>query len=339
MDKKILSVCVWLITFSSMAALPACITIEMNGSDEQMEPTAIVLSVQEQVTDETPEPTQDTRILPSDPEYIEGEVEDVNSSKFASEKRVVAGDSYLSNFFERPFTAETMEYLPDIDIQYGYISSDENFFIYTIVLAGVNMQTNTLVGNYGVEMDIDADGRGDYSFWIQNPTSTEWTAENVRIFNDTNSDVGGTDKYTSDTSHGNGYDLELANTNAEAAFARVLPDYPAIVQIAVHRRLVEEPEEFLWGVWADNGLQNPGLFDYDDHYTYEQAGSPISGNVNYPLAQVHSCDNTCRRPYGFYPGYRIPNMCWSGGPDLTPTPGPRMFEFPLFYFYFEPGPY
>ncbi len=320
-----------------LLALSACVTIEMNGSGSDSKPTAVVLNGEDQTADATQESTVDGRVLPTDPQYIEGEVEDTNSSKFASEKRVVSGDSYLSNFFERPFTRESMEYLPNVDIQYGYISSDDNFFIYTIVLAGVDPTTNALVGSYGVEMDIDADGRGDYSVWVKDPVSTTWTSENVRIFKDSNGDVGGKDKYISDApSSGNGYDQELPNTNAETAFARVVPDYPAIVQIAVHRALVENPVEFLWGVWADNGLQNPGQFDYDDHYTYKDAGSPISGNQYYPLDAVHSCDNTCRRSYGFYPGYRIPNMCWSGGPVLTPTPGFYILKYPIFEFYYMP---
>jgi hypothetical protein len=323
MMRKLIKKILCLVIGISLLVLPACITIEMSGSESPSDPTAIVIAADEQArsADATAQPTLDSRVLPTDPQYIEGEVEDTNSSKFASEKRVVSGDSYLSNFFERPFTRESMEYLPNIDIQYGYISSDDNFFIYTIVLAGVDTETNTLVGSYGVEMDIDADGRGDYSVWVKDPVSTTWTAENVRIFKDTNGDVGGKDKYISDApSQGNGYDLEIPNTNAEVSFARVVPDNPAIVQIAVHRVIVENPMEFLWGVWADNGLQNPGQFDYDDHYTYKEAGSPISGNKYYPLDAVHSCDNTCRQPYGFYPDYRIPNMCWSGGPVLPPTP-------------------
>ena len=327
--KKIFSICIglFLLTFS------ACITIEMSGSSE---PTEVQLNNGETVSS-TLTPTLDSRVLPSEPKYIEGEIEDANSSKSASDKRVLSGDSYLANFYERPFTSQVMEYQPNIDIQYGYISSDENFYIFTIVLTGVDPTTGTLVGSYGVEMDIDADGRGEYSIWVKDPVSTSWTAENVQIFKDNNGDVGGKDKNTSDApSSGDGYELEIPNTNAEAAFARILPDYPAIVQIAVHRALVENPVEFLWGVWADAGLQNPGLIDYDDHFTYKDAGSPISGNQYYPLKAVYSCDNTCRRPYGFYPDYRISNMCWSGGPVLTPTPGFTIFYFPRFDFYIPP---
>ena len=332
MNRTFIKYAFLLILAASLFAFSACVTVEMNGSNAQNgEPTAVVLNGQPQSAEATQQPTQDDRVLPTDPEYVEGEVEDTDSSKFATERRVVSGDSYKANFFERPFTSQTMDYLPAVDILYGYISSDDNFFIYTIILAGVDYTTNTLLGSYGVEMDIDADGRGDYSIWAKDPVSTTWTSENVRIFKDTNNDVGGKDKYTSDApSTGNGYDQELPNTNAEAAFARVMPEYPTVVQIAVHRALVENPTEFLWGVWADNGLQDPGQFDYDDHYTYKDAGSPISGNQYYPLKAVYACDNTCRRTYGFYPDYRIPNMCWSGGPVLTPTPGFGIIFFPRF---------
>jgi len=316
----------------SLNVLAGCVTVEMSDASLLSEPTVIVLNQQPTSTsmEATAQPTASVNqvIPPTSVGSFEEEVEDTNSSKFASERRVVSGDSYLSNFYERPFTSQTMDYLPAVDIQYGYISTDNNYFIYTIVLAGVDTNTHTLLGSYGVEMDIDADGRGDYSIWVKDPVSTSWTSENVRIFKDTNNDVGGKDKYTSDApSFGDGYDLEIPNTSEKAVFARILPDNSSAVQIAVSQGMVENPSEFLWGLWADNGIQDPRQFDYDDHYTYKDAGSPIVGNRYYPLRVVHSCDNTCRRPYGFSPDHRIPNMCWSGGAvlptstaSILPTP-------------------
>jgi hypothetical protein len=68
------------------------------------------------------------------------------------------------------------------------------------------------------------------------------------------------------------------------------------------------------------------LFDYDDHFTYEDAGTPIIANQYYPLKKVPAIDNTCRRTYGFAVSYRIPNMCWSGGPVIE-TPEKKKFTF------------
>jgi len=259
--------------------------------------------------------------LPRGPFSIEGSIEDANSSKHASEKRVLSGDSYKANFFERPFVANSMDYLPDVDILNGYISTDSQFLYFIIELAGTNQETGSMAASYGVELDTDKDGRGDYSIWTLNPVGTNWANNNVTLLRDGNHTVGGKDPYIADGTIylGDGYETILPNTGPEQAWARISPTSTATVQIAIPRNVIGNPSEFLWGVWADNGPKNPNLFDYDDHFTYKDAGSPISGNQYYPLKQVAAIDNTCRRPYGFWPGYRIPNMCWSGA-VTTATP-------------------
>jgi hypothetical protein len=252
-------------------------------------------------------------------------VPDTDSSKFASEKRVVSGDSYQGNFFERPFTAQSMDYLPDVDIINGYISSDPNYYYFTIELHGVNTQTGVMVASYGVELDTDKDGRGDYSVWALNPTSTTWATNDVTVRQDRNGDVGGKDANIADPtiSFGDGYETILPNDGAQQSWARIDPNSPNIVEIAVNRSMIGSPMEFLWGVWADNGPKNPGMFDYDDHISYHDAGSPISGNQYYPLKKVAAIDNTCRRTYGFSVSYRIANMCFSAPPPSpTGVPGP-----------------
>lgn len=258
---------------------------------------------------------------PGGPYAMEGQVEDADSSKHASEKRVLSGDSYKANFFERPFTTTVMDYLPDVDILNGYISTDARYLYFIIQLAGTNRTGGGLSASYGVELDTDKDGRGNYSVWALNPTGSNWSNVNVTILKDGNRTVGGLDPYIADTNiyFGDGYETTIPNTGAEQAWVRVSPTSSSTVQIAVPRSVIGNPAEFLWGVWADNGPKNPNLFDYDDHFTYRDAGSPISGNQYYPLKQVPAIDNTCRRPYGFNPGYRIPNMCWSGA-VTTATP-------------------
>jgi hypothetical protein len=257
--------------------------------------------------------TNPNATIPGGPFSIEGQVEDADSSKHASEKRVLSGDSYKANFFERPFTATSMNYLPDVDIRNGYISTDGEYLYFIIELAGSN-PNGGLQASYGVELDTDKDGRGNYSVWALNPVGTTWSTNAVTILKDNNRTVGGKDAYIADSSIylGDGYETIIPNNGAKQAWVRISPTTASTVQIAVPRIIIGSPKEFLWGVWADNGPRNPNLFDYDDHYTYKDAGSPISGNQYYPLQQVAAIDNTCRRPYGFGPGYRIPNMCWSG---------------------------
>ncbi len=265
--------------------------------------------------------------MPAEPAAVEGQVKDPDSSKSASEKRVLSGDSYKSNFFERPFTASSMNYLPDVDIVNGYISSDVKFFYFTIELVGVNKDSGGMQANYGVELDTDKDGRGNYSIWVLNPVGTTWSTANVTVRKDNNRSVGGKDAYIADSSIflGDGYETVLPNDGSEASWARINPTVANIVQIAVNKNQIGSPFEFLWGVWADNGPKNPNLFDYDDHFTYEDAGSPISANQYYPLKKVPAIDNSCRKTYGFAVSYRIPNMCWSNGPVPEETPGTLIF--------------
>jgi hypothetical protein len=108
----------------------------------------------------------------------------------------------------------------------------------------------------------------------------------------------------------------------KAAFARLDPDDPISVQIAVSRNLLEDPAEFLWGAWADNGLKNAAMFDYNDTMKPSEAGSPINTDEDYPLNALYNLDNTCRLPYGFNQiGVFIPGMCITQPPAPEPEPG------------------
>ena len=317
-----------LITFNLL--LSACsVTIDLGSAKTAPTQFTLPTAIDVSAGQAAPQPNQQqpstgiqvTANVPGGPLSIEGSIEDANSSKHASEKRVLSGDSYRSNFYERPFTATSMDFLPDVDILYGYISTDPQYLYFVIQLAGTNKDTGTMVADYGVELDTDKNGRGDYSIWARNPTDINWTTNNVTILHDANRTVGGKDPNIADDPIflGDGYETVIPNTGPEQAWVRVSLTDDKIVQIAVPRSIIGNPSEFLWGVWADNGPKNPNLFDYDDHFTYKDAGSPISGNQYYPLKQVAAIDNTCRRPYGFNPGYRIPNMCWSATPVETPT--------------------
>jgi hypothetical protein len=268
----------------------------------------------------TPSATPIVQIPPAEPPKIELEFSDVSSREFWQDKSILGGDMYDANFFERPFTTE-MVYLPDVDILKAAIATDTEFLYFTITLSEVNKTTGDFQGQYGVELDVNKDGRGDYSIWALNPTSTFWMTTGVTVLADINKDVGGLDPAQSERGwKGDGYETTIPNTNPEAAWARVSLANPVMVQIAVHRKLIGEPKEFLWGVWGDNGLKNPQQFDYDDFYNLKEAGSGFFGNIYYPLNIIHSCDNTCRQPYGFIPNQKIANACYAGTASGGSTP-------------------
>src|SRR5574341_2125805 len=99
-------------------------------------------------------------------------VYDVDSSGTGSEGRAPYGDSYSINRFERPFL-QNMTYVPDLDIATYTVSSDSHFWYVSIALTGTD-PNDTLGINYGVELDVDHDGFGDYIIWTHPPYTTNW---------------------------------------------------------------------------------------------------------------------------------------------------------------------
>jgi hypothetical protein len=113
----------------------------------------------------------------------------------------------------------------------------------------------------------------------------------------------------------------------DAAWIRRSPSNPSQIQIAFKHSLIGLDSEFLWGGWADEGVRQPGWFDYNDHFTLADAGSPIGGNNNYPLKSMASLDNTCRWGFGFTPTGSEPGVCYVP-PTPTPTSTPKPTKTP-----------
>jgi hypothetical protein len=213
-----------------------------------------------------------------------------------------------------------MIYQPDLDIYTVNFAHDEDFFYFTITLYELNPDDWGLTGMYGIEFDRTKTGRGDLIVWVENPQD-DWSVENVTVYTDINADVGGPQPIIADAGFdGDGYDTLMEPEGDKAAFARLDPDDPISVQIAVSRNLLEDPAEFLWGAWADNGLKNVAMFDYNDTMGPSEAGSPINTDADYPLNELYNLDNTCRLPYGFEQmGVFIPGMCITQAPAPEPT--------------------
>lgn len=130
---------------------------------------------------------------------------DVTSVDTAPEKRAPYGDSYDINRLERPFTQD-MVYIPDIDIASFSLSEDGEFYFVSIGLVGKN-PNNLPDVQYAVELDTNLDSFGDFLIVATPPFSEEWTAENIKIFTDTNRDTAGNSASRSDAPFsGNGYD-------------------------------------------------------------------------------------------------------------------------------------
>lgn len=281
-------------------------------SEEEAEKPAIT---------ETPTPTVVHLTHPADPPYHESWMYDPDSSSTASEHRASRGEYYQVLLFERPFNADTMDiYFPDLDITQASLSRDSPWVYVTIDLVGTR-SGGGLEGTYGAEIDLDVDGRGDWLIFATAP-ETEWSTDRVQVWRDTNHDVGDGSPIQSDPPQsGDGYETLVFDSgqgdDPDAAWARVSPTSSSSVEIAFKYSLIGSDNEFMWGAWADQGLVEPGWFDYNDHFSHDEAGSPLSGVAQYPLKAVAEVDNTCRWPLGFTAEGDEPGVCPI---PATPTP-------------------
>lgn len=245
-------------------------------------------------------------------------LKDSDSSLRASEKRVLSGDNFNNNLFERPFTSQEMVYQPDLDILTVDFAEDDLFFFFTVRMKDVQPDAGVLTGFYGIEFDRTLTGRGDLLVFTEDP-GANWSSQKVTIYIDDDVDVGGPQPLIPDTGHmGSGYDGVRIMQGGEAAFARQDPSDPKAVQFAISRSLLGEVDTFLWGAWADNGLKDPAAFDYNDIMRFSEAGSPFRDNSEYPVKDLFNVDNTCRLPYGIpQSGANFKGMCIN-----TPPPTP-----------------
>lgn len=239
-------------------------------------------------------------------------VNDVVSVDTAPEKRAPYGDLYKSNLFERPFTQD-MTYIADIDIVSYSFTYDEKFFYISLELVGAN-PNNDIGIDYAVELDMNADGFGDYIILARPPYNVNWSTNNVQIFQDTNRDTSGLSAERSDSPiPGDGYDTLIFDgslgdsEDPDLAWVRINAGKKATVQFAFKRSF--SGESFMFGVLADAGLRSVEDLDYVDRFTEEEAGSPEKSEKDYPLKGVYAVDNVCREAFGFVGTGDEPQRC------------------------------
>ncbi len=293
----------------------------------------------------TEEPTVETteiphELIPTNPGYATKWFYDTNSTGNASTGTVRAGDDYVANLFERPFTESEMVYRPDLDIIKAEISSDANFIFVNLILSGENPEGG-FPGIYGVELDFDRDGRGDALVLAGQPQTGDWSIDGVGVFKDLNNDVGGSSIMRPDSSYnGNGYETALLSSDVlddpDLAWSRVTPGNDPTVTLAFKKSLVDGGGTFVWGVWAAESLLTPENLDLHDHITKADAGSPYASHTDYPLAALNLVDNTCRETYGFEATRPIAGLCYipetpEPMPTLTPTAAPGTINGYVFY--------
>ena len=234
------------------------------------------------------------------PDKREDHATDINSFITAAKKLAPPGsDTFVNNLFERPFNANTMNtyfpYIDIVDIQ-GFI--DTTWGYATITLSGPDANGH-LPAKYGVELDLNKDGRGDWLIIASNPSSTKWSTEGVQAWKDTDGDVGGITPNVADKpTNGDGYetlvfDQGKSSDIPDGAWVRISPDDPKTVELAFKLSMIGNPKSYAMGAWAGTDL-NPAMFDYNDHMTHIQAGDPDSNVQFYPIKALSEIDNTCR---------------------------------------------
>ncbi len=308
----------------NVVALAVQLTLQASGESPSGPPPATIPPATEAApptaeAPAVPTPTVAHVAFPVNPGGTTSFMTDRSSAALAGERRSIA-DNLDIGLLERPFTANVMDYQGYLDLNRGEVSIGAPWIYVSLFLEGAPPAGSTAV--YGVEVDIDVDGRGDYLIVGTAPASSDWTTNGVRILRDTNNDVGSTHPMIADPpSGGNGYD-ELVfdqgqGTDPDAAWIRLAPGSSTKVQVAFKYSAIGSPNEWTWGVWADEGVNKPEWFDYNDHFTAAEAGSPTSGSSLYPVKALASVDNSCRWAVGFTPDGTEPGIC-----PVPPTPTP-----------------
>jgi hypothetical protein len=250
-------------------------------------------------------------------------ITDIKTKDYAPQKKAIGGDDYNNNRYERPFTAETMEYLSDVDLTRVEmkIAAPWVYITFEYVEARAAGIGETM---YGAEFDTNKDGRGEYLIWGASPPDGNWTTDGVEAWQDTNYDVGWTNPQFTNAPWlaGNGYDKNLVGSGVgddpDLAWIRQI-EGGAKVQLAFKYSAIANAPQFLWNGLADVGVRNPAWFDYNDRFTQEEAGSPYPASTKYyPLKTLFGLDNTCRDAYGFTPVGTEAGLCIYTG-DISGT--------------------
>ena len=258
---------------------------------------------------------------------------DVDSSVDATKKRVPGGDQFVQGLYERPFNANSMDtYFPYIDIIDTQGFKDDTWGYATITLFSTD-SNGKLPATYGVEVDTNKDGRGDWLILAAAPSSADWTTQGVKAWKDANKTVGGEKPLYADKSTGDGYETlvfdEGKGDTPDGAWVRIDPGDPHTVDLAFKLSMLGSPDSFAMGSWAGSADSlDPSKFDFNDNMTHEQAGSPMPDYFVYPLKDLAEVDNTCKLAIGFSAAAEpVPGLCVTIAPHGPGQPTPPPFQF------------
>lgn len=252
-------------------------------------------------------------------------VHDQTNEKSAADKMALGGDVFGLGWYERPFD-QKMGYLPFMDISKALMNRQDSNWVYVQIFT-VNPieEGKDSKPLFGLEMDTDLDNRGEYLLTATAPRSTEWSTDGVLVLTNSDNMIGGIKPVLPDTKlfDGKGYDKEVFNAgkgdDANLAWARISPSDPKVIDIAFKNSLIGGVKgNFIWNPWALVGIQDMTKFEFNDHFTREEAGSPLKkeDGALYPIKAIWGVDNTARIPSGFVPTGAMPGLA----KDFQPKP-------------------
>jgi len=251
------------------------------------------------------------------PQNQAGHAGDYDSSISAREKRAAGGDRFTFGRFERPFNADTMDvYFPELDIVDTFVYQDDTWIYGVLTLRGFD-ENKTLSGIYGVEFEMTLDGKGDWLLLVDNPSSEEWTTDGVRVYRDSNKDVGGLSAMFTDDPpvYSDGFETIVFDSgmgdDPDLAWVRISPDNPLTLHFAIKKATIDDGDgQYMVNMWTGREDLDSALFDHNDHFTHEEAGAADKGlEYFYPIKQLSELDNSCRMAVGFQPTGHEPGLC------------------------------
>jgi len=251
-----------------------------------------------------------TEILPGEPQGMAQVIHDQTCISTASEKKAPGGDEYSEGRFERPFDKD-MNYLPTLDIvRAELVRASDGWVYFTIVLEEAPALPPAL---YGIELDLNIDGRGDLLVQVPAPASEAWSESGIKVWWDSDGDVGGQVVNRSDSKGYKGSGFESLKIDSDSgkdrgqAWSRIKDKG---LQIALKEELIGGRQgKFTWQPIADGNPFSPSQYDLNDYYVLIKAGTPILGETNYPLKEVYALDNTCRGLSGLTPSGSEQGVC------------------------------
>ncbi len=150
---------------------------------------------------------------PGEPQGSVQVIHDQTCVSTAQNKMAPGGDEYSSGRFERPFDHE-MIYLPALDIiRAELIRPLDGWVYFKIVLQAAPAPSPAV---YGIELDNNIDGRGDLLVRISAPDTKEWAESGVKMWWDSDGDVGGQVINRSDPMGNKGSGFESLKINPAA---------------------------------------------------------------------------------------------------------------------------